>query len=118
MFALFYLKANRGPGCYYYYLYYLLLFVQYYYIFTARSAAPQTTLRGGPRLKIEPGTGGLEAGTLPVTTRPPHLLLDFLVRVNVNIAGCMVAEPGWVGDMVITRIKETYLPTYRYRRFT
>ena len=110
MFALFYLKANRGPGCYYIICTVLL--------FTARSAAPQTTLRGGPRLKIEPGTGGLEAGTLPVTTRPPHLLLDFLVRVNVNIAGCMVAEPGWVGDMVITRIKETYLPTYRYRRFT
>ena len=36
------------------------------------SAAPQTTLWGGPKPRFEPGTGDVEAGTL--TTRPPHLL--------------------------------------------
>ena len=36
------------------------------------SAAPQTTLCGGPGPRFESGTGDLEAGTL--TTRQPHLL--------------------------------------------
>ena len=39
---------------------------------TVWSAAPQTTLWGGPRPRFEPRTGDLEARTL--TTRPPHLL--------------------------------------------
>ena len=48
------------------------------------SAAPQTTLWGGPGPKIEPGTGGLEARTL--TTRPPHLL-QFNFGIIFNSVG-------------------------------
>ena len=53
----------------------------YLYSITVRSAAPQTTLWGGPGPRIEPGTGDLEARTL--TNRPPHLLnCNLLIFMN------------------------------------
>ena len=41
------------------------------YSITVWSAAPQTTLSGGPAPTFESGMGGLIAG--PLNTRPPHL---------------------------------------------
>ena len=41
-------------------------FIIQYYSFTMWSAAPQTTLWGGPGPRFEPVPGGPEAGTLPL----------------------------------------------------
>ena len=46
--------------------------ILYLYNMTVWSAAPQTTLWGGPRPRFEPMMGNLEEETL--TTRPPQLL--------------------------------------------
>ena len=56
--------------CTYFFLYSLprpRVLLHYFFSITGWSAAPQTTLRGGPGPGFEPGTGDLEAGTL--TTR-------------------------------------------------
>ena len=55
------------------FFYWVLLY--YLYSITVRSAAPQTTLWGGPGPTFEPGPGGPEAGTLPLD----HICTDFLI---------------------------------------
>ena len=57
----------------------LQFLIHYLYSITVRSAAPQTSLWGGPRPRFEPGKGDLEAGTL--TARPPLLLCIFFFSV-------------------------------------
>ena len=44
----------------------ILQYYYYLYSITVWSAAPQTTLWGGPEPRFEPGPGGQEAGTLPL----------------------------------------------------
>ena len=58
LYIFFFCTVYQGLGFYYFY---------YFFSITGWSAAPQTTLRGGPGPGFEPGTGDLEAGTL--TTR-------------------------------------------------
>ena len=56
-----------------------VLFLIFLYSITVSSAAPQTTLWGGPGPRFKPGPGCPEAGTLPLdhhTSLPPHLLID------------------------------------------
>ena len=54
-------------------LYYFILYITSNY--SALCCSSDCTLWGGPGTRFEPGTGGLEAGTL--TTRPPHPLIKF-----------------------------------------
>ena len=54
-------------------------FHKYLFSITVWSAAPQTTLRGGPWPRFKPGPGDLEAGTL--ATRPPLLLSQILEQM-------------------------------------
>ena len=78
----FFFKCGSWSGTWHQIFFNLFMgFLLYYlYSITVWSAAPQTTLWGGPGPRIEPGPGGPEAGTLPLdhhtslktTTPPPH----------------------------------------------
>ena len=76
-----------------FFLYIFWGFLLYYlYSITVCSAAPQTTLRGGPGARFEPGPGGPEAGTLPqdLLSRPTHLQVQnfqtFVIEYHRKIA--------------------------------
>ena len=56
-------------------------FFHYLYRQCGSAAPPQTALWGVRGKRCDPRTGVLEAGTL--TTRPPHLLLYFIVNSYV-----------------------------------
>ena len=51
--------------------------------YTVWSAAPQTTLWRGPRLRFDPGPGGLAAET-PIT-RPPHCLENHHISFSLKL---------------------------------
>ena len=60
---------------------------------TVRSAAPQTSLRGGPGPRFEPETGDLEAGT--VTTRPLHHHLPGYQTPRSHVLADFILLPVW-----------------------
>ena len=65
-----------------------VVLLYYSYNITVWSAAPQTTLWGGPGPRFEPGTGGPEAGTLP----PDH---------HTTLLGGFTLK-NWVGRTYLT----------------
>ena len=88
--------AHRGLWFIFYYCYSITVCVW--------SAAPQTTLWGGPGPRFEPGTGCLEAETL--TTRPPHLpppLHYTIIPGSGRI--CVSFEWSGFGFFVVNRIR-------------
>ena len=63
----------------------LRFILNHLYSITVWSAASQTTLWGGPGPRFEPGTGGPEAGTLPLD----HHTSVCIFKVNLD-SGCLI----------------------------
>ena len=73
------------PALNYYYFFqytegFVTLFVQYF----SAVSGPSDRNVGSTRPRIEPGTGGLKAGTL--TTGPSHFLLKSYVFVAIDLS--------------------------------
>ena len=70
----------------------------YLYSITVWSAAPQTTLWGGPEPRFEPGLGGPEAGTLPLDhhTSSKYYVVKNILFFNILPPGIENRTLKWV----------------------